>query len=173
MIELIIKDILLVNPKVERFKDTYLLHENDEIIDVNQNSSFYFYPGYKISFIETDRGNFLNVSLTHKFVRTDSLLNYFEKFGDINKREVKEIINAELKGRSFKVNYEKKNNKIDEILFNKNPSNQNINYNGNTINIIKYYEQKHNITIKNKDQPLVSVKKRIQDIFIFLQNCAI
>ena len=42
MIELIIQDILLTNPNVERFKDTYLMLKNNEIINANKNSFSYF-----------------------------------------------------------------------------------------------------------------------------------
>mgnify|MGYP002626539984 CR=1 FL=1 len=133
-IELIVKDILLTNPNVERFKDTYLMMNKGEEIDVNEYSSFTFYPGYKISFVETDRGNFLNVVLTHKFIRNESIWDYSEWFGDINDKSVQEDIKAELIGRSFRVcysktNYKKRNYRIDDILFDRNPVNQSLKMN--------------------------------------------
>ena len=44
-IELMIKDILLTNPNVECFKDTYIMVNKGEEIDINEFSSFTFYPG--------------------------------------------------------------------------------------------------------------------------------
>ena len=140
-IELIIKDILLANPNVERFKDTYIIKDKGKKIDINKNSSFNFYPGYRISFVETDGGNYLNVVLTHKFIRNETILDYFNKFGNINNKEVQEDINAELIGRSFKVEYAKKNYRIDEILFDRSPATQTFNYEGKTLNLIQYYER--------------------------------
>ena len=159
-IELIIKDILLANPNVERFKDTYIIKDKGKKIDINKNSSFNFYPGYRISFVETDGGNYLNVVLTHKFIRNETILDYFNKFGKINNKEVQEDINAELIGRSFKVEYAKKNYRIDEILFDRSPATQTFNYEGKTLNLIQYYEKVYQIKIKNKDQPLILVRKK-------------
>ena len=104
-IELIIKDILLANPNIERFKDTYILLDRKEklFIDKDKNTSVNFYQGFRTALVETDKAMFLNVVLTHKFIRNETLLNYLKRFGDINKKSVQEDINVELKGRSFKV----------------------------------------------------------------------
>ena len=158
-IELIIKDILLSNPNVERFKDTYIMLNKKEKIDINENSSVNFYPGFRTSFVETDRGKFLNVVLTHKFIRNENILDYLERFGQFNDKSVQEEINAQLIGRSFKVKYAKKNYQIDEILFDRNPANQDINYDGKTTNLMTYYEKAHQIKIENKVQPLILVRK--------------
>ena len=165
LIELLIKDIILTNPNVERFKDTYIMVDKGEEIDVNEESSFTFYPGYKTSFVETDRGNFLNVVLTHKFIRNQTILDYIERFGNINNKSVQEEINAELIGRSFKVcyskaNYRKRNYIINEILFDRNPVNQHFSHEGVTYTLVKYYQQAYNIDIKDKKQPLILVRKK-------------
>ena len=138
-----------------------------EEIDVNEYSSFTFYPGYKISFVETDRGNFLNVALTHKFIRNESILDCFKNFGDFNEKSIQEDIKAEVIGRSFRVgyskkNYKKKNYRIDDILFDRNPVNQSFKNEETqeTINLMKYYKQAYNIEIKNKEQPLILVRKK-------------
>jgi len=83
-----------------------------------------------------------------------------KQFGDINKKSIQEDINAELKGRSFKVDYAKRNYIIDEIDFDLNPVNKKLNYENKTINHIEYYKKAYNIEIKNKDQPLIIVRKR-------------
>ena len=122
-IELIIKDILLANPDVERFKDTYILKNKGESFPISENTSINFYPGYRTAFVETDGGMFLNVVLTHKFIRDQNLLNYIKLFGDIKNKEIQSDINAELKGHSFKVGYAKRNYQIGEIDFDRNPEN--------------------------------------------------
>ena len=52
-----------------------------------------------------------------------------------------------------------KNNKF-EIIFDRNPTNQTFNYEGKTLNLIQYYEKVYQIKIKNKDQPLILVRKK-------------
>ena len=159
-IELIIKDILLANPDVERFKDTYILKNKGESFPISENTSINFYPGYRTAFVETDGGMFLNVVLTHKFIRDQNLLNYIKLFGDIKNKEIQSDINAELKGHSFKVGYAKRNYQIGEISFDRNPENQTFNYEGKTMNLIQYYKIRYSIDIKNKNQPLILVHKK-------------
>lgn len=74
-IELIVKDILLANPNIERFKDTYIMLDRVETLNIDKFSSVNFYPGFRTSFVETDKGMFLNVVLTHKFIRNKTLLD--------------------------------------------------------------------------------------------------
>ena len=84
---------------------------------------FNFYPGFRISFVETDKGKFLKVVITQKFIRDENILKYLEKFGNIDNKEVQKEINSQMKGRSFKVCYAKRNYRIDEIIFDRNPTN--------------------------------------------------
>ena len=159
-IELIVKDILLANPNIERFKDTYIMLDRVETLNIDKFSSVNFYPGFRTSFVETDKGMFLNVVLTHKFIRNKTLLDYMKNFGDLKKKSIQEDINTELKGRSFKVDYAKRNYIIDEIDFDLNPVNKKLNFEDKTINHIEYYKKAYNIDIKNKDQPLIIVRKK-------------
>ena len=165
-IELIVKDILLTNPNLERFKDTYIMVNKGEKMKSN-SSSFTFYPGFRISFVETKRGSFLNVVLNHKFIRDETILDYIIKFGNLNDKKVQEDIRNEIINRSFRVrysknNYKKKNYRISDILFDRNPENQHfkIEETGETVNLMKYYKQAYNKEIKNKNQPLILVKKK-------------
>jgi len=167
-IELIVKDILLANPNIERFKDTYIMLDRVETLNIDKFSSVNFYPGFRTSFVETDKGMFLNVVLTHKFIRNKTLLDYMKNFGDLKKKSIQEDINTELKGRSFKVDYAKRNYIIDEIDFDLNPVNKKLNYEDETINHIEYYKKAYNIDIKNKDQPLIIVRKKDSKSIYFI-----
>ena len=69
-------------------------------------------------------------------------------------------IKTDLRGRLFKVCYSKRNYKIDDILFDRTPKNQTINYDGKTINLIKYYEKAHHLKIKDENQPLILIRKK-------------
>ena len=155
LIELIIKDILLANPNIERFEDTYILQNKREKID-----SFFFYQGYKISVAETDAGNLLNVVPTHKLIRSETILKFLTNNNYKNNKDAQNEINSKLKGRSFKVCYTKRHYIIGEIIFDRNPSNQTINYEGKNINLIEYYKIAYKKTIENEDQPLILVRKK-------------
>ena len=156
-IELIIRDILHSNTKLEFYKDIFVM--KDEKVSINiQEVAVDFYPGFTTSFVETDKGNYLNVTLKHKIIQKKTVLDYLEENG-YKTKEDKEKIKEKLKNVIFKDTYIGKNYKIKDIDFDRNPENTTFKLNGKTIRIIDYYKEKYNIIIKNKKQPLILVCK--------------
>ena len=154
-IELIIKDILHCNTKLDFYKDSFVM--KNEKITINQNGvKVDFYPGFTTSFVETDRGNFLNVTLKHKIVQSKTILEFLQE-NNYKNRDKKEEIREKLTKCIFKDSYLGKNYRITDIDFDKNPVNTSCNYKGETISIIDYYLKKYDITINDKTQPLILV----------------
>lgn len=56
----------------------------------SENTSVNFYPGFTTSFIETDKGNFLNVTLKNKIIQTYSILDYLND-SEYWKKKIKKI----------------------------------------------------------------------------------
>jgi len=156
-IELIIRDILQANPKLEFYKNVFVNTKKKQKIQTDR-VSITFYPGFVTSFMETDKGNYLNVTLRSKIIQNESVLDFIHQFKNLGSKETQNSIRDELSTRSFKVIYAKRNYKISDILFDVNPSNQTFNYQGRTINLIKYYEEAHKLKIKDPNQPLILVK---------------
>ena len=162
-IEILIRDILHSNPKLEFYRDLFVLTEEKKIID-----NIIFYPGFTTSFIETEKGNFLNVTLKNKIIQKNTMLDYLieNKYKDPKNHE---RIAKNLIGRSFKVSYSKKNYKIYDILFGRNPTNQTFNYEGGTVKLIDYYQNIKKMKIKDEEQPIIVVRKKgPQDSFVNL-----
>ena len=159
-LELIFREILHSNPKLEFYKDIFVLTTDEQKIQ-QDDISVTFYPGYTTSFLETDSGNFLNVTLKNKIIQNDSVLDYLNYYYDGYKKDksIQKEINEDLKGRSFKVSYLKKNYRIDEINFDLSPKSQTINYSGKTRTLVEYFQMAHGKTIKDVNQPLILVKK--------------
>ena len=156
-IELIIRDILQANPKLEFYKNVFVNTKKKQKIQTDR-VSITFYPGFVTSFMETDKGNYLNVTLRSKIIQNESVLDFIHQFKKLGNKETQNSIRDELSTRSFKVIYAKRNYKISDILFDVNPSTQTFNYQGRTINLIKYYEEAHKLKIKDPNQPLILVK---------------
>ena len=156
-IEMIIRDILRANPKLEFYKDVFVLTNKKEKIET-ERVSISFYPGFTTSFMETDKGNYLNVTLKNKIIQNETILDYLKQYKNLKDPKIQETIKENLKPRSFKVSYAKRNYKIDDICFEKNPQNTNFNYEGRTINLIEYYEHAHKLKIRNPNQPLILVR---------------
>ena len=121
--------------------------------------SITFYPGFVTSFMETDKGNYLNVTLKNKIIQNETVFDYIQQFKNINNKDTQKDIREELKGRSFKVSYAKRNYRIDDIIFDRNPQNTTFNFEGQSVNLINYYEKIHKLKIKNKNQPLILVRR--------------
>ena len=154
-IELIIRDILHANTKLDFYKDIFVMIDEKKTIDI-KGVTVDFYPGFSTSFVETDKGNYLNVTLKHKIIQKKTVLEYLIENNYKNK-DKKEEIKQNLKNAVFRDNYKGKNYKITDILFDRNPVNTNCT--GKPMTIIDYYSTKYKITIKNKDQPLILVCK--------------
>ena len=84
------------------------------------------------------------------------VLNYYEYKDKKNHEKLRDL----LIGRTFKVNYAKKNYIIDDILFDRNPDNTDLNYDNKTIKLTEYYKIKYKIKIKELKQPLLIVKRK-------------
>ena len=156
-IELIIKDVLHSNPKLEFHRDIFVNTTKKQKIQT-EKVSITFYPGFVTSFMETDKGNYLNVTLKNKIIQNETIYNFIKDFKNLGKPEIQKIIRNELKNRQFKVSYAKRSKKIDDIIFDRNPSTQTFNYDGETINLVTYYEKVHKLKIKDVNQPLILVK---------------
>ena len=156
-IELIIKDILHANPKLEFHKDIFVNTKKQQKIQTDR-VSITFYPGFVTSFMETDKGNYLNVTLKNKIIQNETVLDYIKQYRNLGNAETQKTIREELKPRSFKVIYAKRNYKIGDIIFDRNPRTQTFNYNGETVSLVKYYEKVHKLKVKDENQPLILVQ---------------
>ena len=173
-IEILIRDILHANPKLDFYKGLFVRNDQEKKIET-ERVSIKFYPGFTTSFMETEGGNFLNVTLKNKIIQTDTILDFLIEY-EYKIKENQENIRDLLIGRSFKVSYAKKNYKIDDILFDRNPKNQTFTYEGKKINLIEYYEKAHKLKIKDKTQPLLLVitkgpQEQINNLYFIPELC--
>ena len=108
--------------------------------------------------METDGGNYLNVTLKNKILSKETILQFLEKN---NYKKNQQKLKKKLIGTSFKVKYSKKNYRIDDISFDRNPENTSfLNLDKENITLIKYYKERHNIDIKDLKQPLIIVNTK-------------
>jgi aubergine-like protein len=157
-IEMIIRDILHANPRLEFYKGIFVITDDKQKIETDR-VSVTFYPGFTTSFMETDSGNYLNVTLKNKIIQNETVLDYLNHYKYQKNKDLQKEIRDELIGRSFKVSYAKRNYKIDDVLFDRSPKLQTFNYEGETINLIKYYEEAKKLKIRDPNQPLILVRK--------------
>jgi len=117
---MIIKDILHSNPKLEDYNGLFVLKGQKKEI-YSEVSSIKLYPCFTTCFVEVDNGNYLNVSLKNKIIKNETIYDYLNQFEYKNNTNTQNEIKENLKGRSFKVCYAKRNYQIDDILFDRTP----------------------------------------------------
>ena len=161
IIELLVKDILHSNPKLDFYKGFFVLSTSKKTIETN-GVSINFYPGFTTSFIETDRGNFLNVTLKNKIIQSETVYDYLVYYGYKDKEEQNNI-KERLVGREFKVSYAKRHYFIDDILFDRNPDTQTFSFKGKNYKLIDYFKDEYKIVIHNPKQPIIVVRNKAKD----------
>ena len=160
-IELLVKDILHSNPKLDFYKGFFVLSTSKKTIETN-GVSIDFYPGFTTSFVETDRGNFLNVTLKNKIIQSENVLDFLIDY-DYKDKDNYNNIKEELVGREFKVSYAKRHYIIEDILFDRNPENQTFSFKGKNYKLIDYFKDEYKIVIHNPKQPIILVRNKTKD----------
>ena len=173
-IELIIKDILYSNPRLEFYKGFFVINTDKKAVGTDK-FSINFYPGFATSFVETDRGNFLNVTIKNKIIQSETIFDFLNQYKYSNKANHNSI-KEKLVNRGFKVCYAKRNYYIDDILFDRTPKSQTFSSDGQTYNLLDYYEKVYKIKIKNVNQPLILVRKKcsngeVQNLYFVPELC--
>ena len=163
-LELLIKDILNANKKLDYYKRLFVKLDERRIIESEKyNLSINFFPGYTTSLVQTQAGKFLNVTLRNKIIQKETILDYLKKNDYKNPKKRKEITDN-LIDQVFKPSYDKKSYRIDDICFDRNPMTQSFYLDGEgTITLFNYYKHFKGITIEEKNQPLIVVKKTDKD----------
>ena len=155
-VEVMLRDILHGNPNLDFYRNLFVNKNSKKTIETDR-VSVDFYPGFTTSFMQTMNGSFLNVTLKNKILSTQTILEFINEMKK-NKKS-KEVIAKMLLERSFKTKYSNKNYIIDDITFDKTPSNTSFNRDGHSITLINYYKEAHGIQIQDKNQPLIIVKR--------------
>lgn len=161
LMELLIKDILHSNPKLDFYKGFFVLNTSKKSIETN-GVSINFYPGFTTSFVETDKGNFLNVTIKNKIIQSDTVYDYLDYY-DYKDKSNYNYIKEQLIGREFKVSYAKRHYFIDDILFDRNPETQTFSFKGKNYKLVDYFKNEYKIIIRNPKQPIIVVRNKGKD----------
>lgn len=163
LLELIIKEILALNPNIEFYKNLFV-KKNEKKVITGSGFKVDFFPGYTTSVVNTELGLYLNVQIKNKVLSTATCLELIDQKMDkkANKAQNIAVLKDYFGGRALRTVYSKRNYRVDDIAFDKTPANTTFNWNGKNITIYNYYEVSHKIKIKDKNQPLF-VQNKVED----------
>ncbi|XP_020486749.1 piwi-like protein 2 isoform X1 [Labrus bergylta] len=113
------------------------------------------WPGYSTCIKHTDGGLYLNVDVSHKVLRNDSVLDVMNLLYHQSKEHFQDECTKELIGSIVITRYNNRTYRIDAIEWNKSPKDTFTLMDGTKTTFVEYYSKNYGITIKEMDQPLL------------------
>ncbi|KAF0289633.1 Piwi-like protein Siwi [Amphibalanus amphitrite] len=137
---------------------TKLRKQDREFFDMKQAQSadrgqLEIWPGYGAAVNQFEHNVLMCVSVSHKVLRMDSVLNQLSSIQRQFPRDARAAAERRLLGCIVMCRHNLRMYKIDEIMWDKTPAAE-FDYKGTRIPLAKYYQEKHNITV-SMDQPLL------------------
>ncbi|KAK5871678.1 hypothetical protein PBY51_004543 [Eleginops maclovinus] len=113
------------------------------------------WPGYSTSVKHSDGGLYLNVDVSHKVLRTDSVLNIMNMLYQQSKENFQDECTKEFVGKIVITRYNNRTYRVDRIEWDKSPKDTFTLMDGTETTFVEYYSKNYGITIKEMDQPLL------------------
>eukprot|EP00831_Metopus_contortus_P031493 TRINITY_DN2567_c0_g2_i1.p1 TRINITY_DN2567_c0_g2~~TRINITY_DN2567_c0_g2_i1.p1 ORF type:complete len:626 (+),score=44.78 TRINITY_DN2567_c0_g2_i1:127-2004(+) len=122
------------------------------------------WPGYYTSVNFFDSGILLEVDYTSRVLRQESVYEYITKKMKIEKTNVNDALKADLVGQVVLTRYgNKRTYPISDVEFSQNPTTHEFEIEEGKINMETYFRKKYYITLQDKTQPLLMVKRKMRD----------
>ena len=166
IIENMIRNIIMANPKIIKFQDRTIFEINPDNI-TNTSNQQYFYSGFITSVNITESGLYMLVNNVNKLITGKTVLRKMIEIRNklreqkYNEKDIcDEIRDYFKKHKTVLTIYSMRSYRIQDINFDQNPCNTDITYKDKdglktTIHLINYYKNQYNINIKDKNQPLI------------------
>ncbi|XP_074604112.1 piwi-like protein 1 [Brevipalpus obovatus] len=119
--------------------------------------SLKIWPGIMTAINEHDGGILVMSDAIDKIVRNETVHSLLVEIIRHSQR-FREDAKCEIVGQVLMVNYNNKTYRIDDIIFDKNPTTYTFERGGQTITLKDYYREQYNVTIRDDRQPLLLVK---------------
>ena len=120
--------------------------------------SLQIWPGYTTAVHDYEEGLFLVIDVAHKILRSQTCHKLMSDLYNKNANDMsrfRESVFNKLIGSVVLTRYNNKTYRVDDILWEENPTTSFSYHNGQTITYYDYYKQHYNIDIKDLQQPLL------------------
>jgi len=123
------------------------------------------WPGYVTSIRQHESQILLCCEVSHKILRTDTVLDQIE---EVHKRSggagnFHASVEKALLGAIVITRYNNKTYRIDEIAWDKHPTDEFEGRNGEKMSYLKYYTERYNRSIRDPKQPLIISMPKVRD----------
>ena len=113
------------------------------------------WPGYETSIRQHEQGILLCCDVSHKILRTDTVLEQMEEVLNKDRANFRTSSEKLLLGQIIMTRYNAKTYRIDDISWDKKPTDSFESSKGEMKTYIEYYQEKYNRVIRDGKQPLL------------------
>lgn len=113
------------------------------------------WPGYVNTIQHYDGGLLLMLDVSHRVLRTDTVLDFFYELYSKNKSKFQEEATRQLVGCIVLTRYNNRTYRIDDIAWEKNPRSTFVSSTGASVSFMEYYKQAYQLNIEDTEQPLL------------------
>ena len=127
------------------------------------------WPGFISGLKSTDQGVLINVDVSHRVLRHETVLQRLIKLKSSRENIINDIVN-----KTVITKYNQKTYKVTDIDFSLTPKNEFSMKDGSKVSYIDYYSKKYGLTITNLDQPLLVHEntRTAQKVLLIPEFCA-
>lgn len=123
------------------------------------------WPGFVSSILQYEHSILLNLDISHKILRTDTVYDYMnEVYTSGRQQHFHDMVTKVLVGEIVLTRYNNKTYRIDDINFDMNPMTKFKTRDGSEITFVEYYKKTHDIEIYDKQQPLIVSNPKAREV---------
>lgn len=120
------------------------------------------WPGFTTSMRQHEKDILLNVDVSSKVMRTDTVLDLFSEC--MNSRNPKAEFQERVIGNVVLTFYNNKTYRIDDVDFSMTPESTFAKRDGEQISYMEYYKKKYNVNIRQRSQPMLISRSKPREI---------
>ncbi|XP_065911077.1 piwi-like protein 2 isoform X2 [Dysidea avara] len=113
------------------------------------------WPGYVNTIQHYDGGLMLMLDVSHRVLRTDTVLDFFYELYSKNRNKFQEEATRQLVGTIVLTRYNNRTYRVDDIAWDKNPQSSFVSSNGTSVSFVDYYRQAYQLNVEDSEQPLL------------------
>jgi len=113
------------------------------------------WPGYVTAVDEYESGVLLQLDVSHRVLRTETVRDYLNGLVKRGVQDLKSEAEKGLLGTSVLTRYNNKSYKVDDIDFQMSPKSTFTNEKGEQLSYLEYYKRQYGIDVRDHDQPML------------------
>eukprot|EP00092_Neocalanus_flemingeri_P023728 GFUD01025735.1.p1 GENE.GFUD01025735.1~~GFUD01025735.1.p1 ORF type:complete len:750 (+),score=193.64 GFUD01025735.1:69-2318(+) len=157
MLKLLLKRCLKMGQQQKVGRNEYYYYDPINKLDLSQ-FNLELWPGYKTSIRQHKNSILLCCGVSYKIQRTDTVLEQMQEIYKRDSANFKSACEKVLLGGTIMTRYDNKTFKVNNIDWDKHPTDSFESSNGDSLTFIQYYQEQYNLTLRDLQQPMLVIR---------------